>query len=528
MSLFADKWTSPFSNNPFRLDDFYTTSFGEFRLGSNCSIFKKQPKVEEDCQPLEMKLRNGSMFTDRGFYDHFDSIFHDRSRRYDLRSAASDSSRRSPPPTGKGKEYIIPIKFKTSTQDANQTSKNSRTESASAASNSSTPRAASGRAIEIPIVVECPSPSPSTKTRRDKSRSPILLKSSTDPTSSYKVLTPTTEEIGGLQRKDNSGDVVLDSDVFFVKSSHADPQKQSQSVKPESDIEVVEIEDDDSFMRSLRRKPLRHQQNSSSISLQGPVLVNRRSRITAASTKKPTTSPEDNSVNNRDERSQSQKEPESKRQLCSHPGRFDVTATPSYPIYDYLKPELATQDRQIDYIRGDGNCFFRAISKAVYGSEAYHPECRQAVCDLIHAHPDLFRQYIDHSSITTHIIDMRVMGTWATTCEIYAAAALLGREIYVLAPSPSSDAQYHWLLFSPRSLTGPSIGGSLRRQREEEGGDRGDPCYVTLCHTNANHYDHITPIAACCNCQLPVPRLNGVSTVLDLTTSDQEEILRKE
>lgn len=506
MSLFADKWFRPFNNNPFGLDDFHSTSFGEFGLGPNFSLFGKNLEEDEDYQSLKMRLRNGSVLTEGGFYDHFDSIFHDRNRRYDLRAAASDSSRRSPQADSRGKEYVIPIKIETSPRNENKTSTpstNSTSVTASSVSTSnSTSEKSPTRVLEIPIVRE----STSSQTRRDKSRSPILTQGSRVPTSSFTLLTPTTEENRNSQRRDICNDIVLDSDAFFVKS-----QTLRQSSKPASDIEIVEVEEEDAFIKSLRRKPLRHFENST----QDHVFGNRAQLVTDGF-KKLTSSKDDEERKIVDVRKGSEKESASKQSVCCHPGPTDVTEAPSYPIYDYLMPKLTAQDRQIDYIRGDGNCFFRAISKDVYGTEDFHAECRQAVCDLIESHPDHFRQYIDDSSVAAHVAVMRAKTTWATTCEIYAAATLLGREIYVLAPSPSSNTEYHWLLFSPRSLKEAAIGQSVRRGKE---GDA-QPCYVTLCNTNANHYDRITPITARCNCQLAPPSLNGKSMVLDLTTTD--------
>ncbi|PVD27008.1 hypothetical protein C0Q70_12158 [Pomacea canaliculata] len=121
---------------------------------------------------------------------------------------------------------------------------------------------------------------------------------------------------------------------------------------------------------------------------------------------------------------------------------------------------LASLERQVDYIKGDGNCFFRALSKEIYGSENFHAEWREAVVDVIDCHPLVFRQYVDTNSVESHVQEMRRLGTWATTCEIYAAAMLLQRDIYVLTPNHTGK-EYHWLLFSPRQLTGPSAGSSV-------------------------------------------------------------------
>ena len=51
----------------------------------------------------------------------------------------------------------------------------------------------------------------------------------------------------------------------------------------------------------------------------------------------------------------------------------DINKTSSYAIYDYLKVLLRSSRRQIDSIRGDGNCFFRALSKIIYGSQTLFP-----------------------------------------------------------------------------------------------------------------------------------------------------------
>lgn len=204
-------------------------------------------------------------------------------------------------------------------------------------------------------------------------------------------------------------------------------------------------------------------------------------------------------------------------------GTIEVTPTPSYPVYDYLKPRLASIERQLDYIRGDGNCFFRALSKEMYGSEEFHTEWRQAVVDVIESHPHVFRQYIDGENVQEHVADMRRAGTWATTCEIYAAATLLQREIYVLAPNPTGH-EYSWLLFSPRALPGASSSSSTHQSTATSSshGQASEvhPCYLTLCYTNGNHYDRITPVFANCNCEMAPPSLSGLSLLVDLTDED--------
>lgn len=179
----------------------------------------------------------------------------------------------------------------------------------------------------------------------------------------------------------------------------------------------------------------------------------------------------------------------------------NISSPPSYPAYDIIKAILDKEGRCVDYIRGDGNCFFRAISKVIYGSETCHSELRQAVVDLLEKHPKEFEQFVD-GSVHEHIKSMRKLGTWATQTEIYVAATLIQRDIYVLSPDHTGDV-YRWLLFSP--------------QFDYKESSVYDPCYLTLCHTNGNHYDRIVAMEEKCNCDVPPPQMMGVQGEVDLT-----------
>lgn len=187
-----------------------------------------------------------------------------------------------------------------------------------------------------------------------------------------------------------------------------------------------------------------------------------------------------------------------------------IMATPSYPAYDMIRDIVEPEERQVDYIRGDGNCFFRALSKVIYNTETCHEELRQTVVDLMEKYPKDFEQFIDGKSIQSHIISMRKDGTWATQAEIYGAATLLQRDVYMLSPDHSGKF-YRWLLFSPRF--------------KQSDVDCFDLCYITLCHTNGNHYDRIAPLVGKCNCALLPPQLSGAKGHVDLTTESEEDLL---
>lgn len=195
----------------------------------------------------------------------------------------------------------------------------------------------------------------------------------------------------------------------------------------------------------------------------------------------------------------------SKGEVTPKPSDINITPCPSYPAYHTIREMITTEGRQVDYIHGDGNCFFRALSKVIYGSESCHEEIRQAVVDIMEKYPKEFEQFIDTGSTHEHIINMRKLGTWGTQAEIYGAATLLQRDVYILSPDHTGE-NYRWLLFSPRFL-------------HEEGRPYHN-CYLTLCHTNGNHYDRIAPLQGECNCHLPRPRMSGIRAQIDLTGSE--------
>lgn len=77
----------------------------------------------------------------------------------------------------------------------------------------------------------------------------------------------------------------------------------------------------------------------------------------------------------------------------------EVIGAPDYPVYMALKKKLTKECRQIDYIRGDGNCFFRAVSKQLYGSERYHKTIRNLIVDLIATNKNSFAQFVDGEDV---------------------------------------------------------------------------------------------------------------------------------
>ena len=86
----------------------------------------------------------------------------------------------------------------------------------------------------------------------------------------------------------------------------------------------------------------------------------------------------------------------------------------------------------------DGNCFFRALSFTLTGSQEYH-EVRLLVTTCMidnSAHPQLSCLIDDDETMNIYIeqLKMQLLGTWATEIEIISSVLLLQTTIYVYGP----------------------------------------------------------------------------------------------
>ncbi|XP_071963825.1 uncharacterized protein [Antedon mediterranea] len=105
---------------------------------------------------------------------------------------------------------------------------------------------------------------------------------------------------------------------------------------------------------------------------------------------------------------------------------------------------------QITNITGDGNCFYRAISYIISGTEDNHFLLRRAITNHLLETGDLFINTFSHEyrSVKEYVLKKRVMdnGTWASNTEISAMANLLNTDIYSF-----NDQLLTWQLFSAKN-----------------------------------------------------------------------------
>ncbi|XP_074539324.1 uncharacterized protein LOC141800588 [Halichoeres trimaculatus] len=101
-----------------------------------------------------------------------------------------------------------------------------------------------------------------------------------------------------------------------------------------------------------------------------------------------------------------------------------------------------------DNIAADGNCFFRAISQAVSGTQDYHRKIRLAVVKQLESNEAQYNSLLrsQYSSVTEYLSNSRIkyVGSWATELEIQAAADFLGVNIFTYC-------QHRWLKYSCRN-----------------------------------------------------------------------------
>lgn len=114
-------------------------------------------------------------------------------------------------------------------------------------------------------------------------------------------------------------------------------------------------------------------------------------------------------------------------------------------------------------VQPDGNCFFRALSCIVTGSEDDHLRVREAITKHISDHPDMYRTFLmSRGGMTDYLTTMRRPKEWATDVEILATATFLKSvvEVYFPCRMSNGNTEYSWQTFKPLNnidITYPAI-----------------------------------------------------------------------
>ena len=84
-------------------------------------------------------------------------------------------------------------------------------------------------------------------------------------------------------------------------------------------------------------------------------------------------------------------------------------------LENVLERRLENFNLGIEEARGDGNCFFRAVSRMVYASDEYHLHVRSQAITYLSEHRDEFERFITNeynNSINAYTQSMSD-GHWA-------------------------------------------------------------------------------------------------------------------
>ena len=142
---------------------------------------------------------------------------------------------------------------------------------------------------------------------------------------------------------------------------------------------------------------------------------------------------------------------------------------------------LKANDRTLRPISGDGNCMFRALAMAMYGSESFHDRVRQLLATYIEKNSKYFKKYLTSGTMEAHLKRLKELGQWGTHMELKAAAVILKLPMYIYTPTLRADGEYAWNKIIPCS----------HQSEIPELNIDGNTNHIELCHTKGVHYDLI-------------------------------------
>ena len=162
-------------------------------------------------------------------------------------------------------------------------------------------------------------------------------------------------------------------------------------------------------------------------------------------------------------------------------------------------------------VRGDGNCFYRAIALCRDAtSDRKHGEIRSLCNSLIEKYPQVFQPLLFASrSVEEHVKKCKLAGSWAKTVDIFRCATLLKRTISTFLTKVK-----RWFIFNPLKITNFSSPMETKK---------GCECAISLKYyddyAQANHFNLLLPQGNCCNA--PPPGNKPSSVVIDLDNVEQ-------
>lgn len=96
-------------------------------------------------------------------------------------------------------------------------------------------------------------------------------------------------------------------------------------------------------------------------------------------------------------------------------------------------------------VSNDGNCFFRAVSDQLYGTEEHHMSLREGTCEYLLENKEHYQHFVDdEQSFDEYVSDMKTDGVWADNLELQAVSMKYSVNIRVhQSGKPSYDIRNH-------------------------------------------------------------------------------------
>ena len=130
--------------------------------------------------------------------------------------------------------------------------------------------------------------------------------------------------------------------------------------------------------------------------------------------------------------------------LCLSP---PITPPVTGCISAQVLPVLHTQRQTIDVMLPDGNCLFRAFSKALFAVQSGHITLRKLLVTFIESNGRVFKG-LCNGTVQSYCARMRKVSTFGTQAELQAAAPLFQVFVYMFYQR-SEERGWEWMRYKP-------------------------------------------------------------------------------
>ena len=136
--------------------------------------------------------------------------------------------------------------------------------------------------------------------------------------------------------------------------------------------------------------------------------------------------------------------------------------------------KMLARPPKVRTVKGDGNCFFRAMAVGITGWEVGHLKIRQLVCDYIKSFGPYTREC--EGKVYLNQTKMKTSTTYATDVEIMAAAQICGVDIYIYHTYGNG---LRWLKFPCKHQSGTPSTNAIYLDNRYGNGKTGHFDFVT-------------------------------------------------